>query len=345
MVENIRAIDDGVGLADPTFLEENYVDMHLHTKFSLKDGMIRTLNHDDPKHVKEDIIQIAENRGHGIVTATDHGNMYGQAQIAMAAKNFGMKHIVGCEFYVAANPLDVAGTDALIGDARHIKTGFARRGESYYHLCAWAKNAEGYANLCRLQYYSSQKDAFYYENRIDLSLIDAYGDGIIWGSACLGGPIDKNIMRGHEETARLYFDWFIERFGDDFVLEYQSHGIEAEDLVNKVKMDWATKSGTMIIATTDAHFHKKEQIDHHKMLLSIQYSQKFGTPGLGFPGSGYHILSKQELINSYPVEYLKNTKTLADRCEGGLIKFGDIVVPKFEVPTWFTRDNELMVKG
>ena len=66
-----------------------YTDLHIHSEFSLQDGMIKIADDDDPKHIKTELIEIVEKRGTGAVTITDHGNMYGHASLASVCRTFG----------------------------------------------------------------------------------------------------------------------------------------------------------------------------------------------------------------------------------------------------------------
>jgi len=319
----------------------DFVDMHLHTEYSNKDGMIRTLDHDEPKKVKEDIIQIAEERGHGIITATDHGVMSAHGDLALAAYAFGMKHIIGCEFYMAAQPKQDCNQDdwvwnnGLMINSRHYKS-FERRGEAYYHLNAWAKNWKGYQNLCSLMWYSYY-EGFYHEPRIDLELIDKYGDDIIWSGACIGGPVDQMILKEDFGGTMAMLNWFQSRFGDDFILEYHNHDIPDENTVNDQKVGIAESMGITIIAATDAHYRYKDDMDAHANLLAINFNKETDHPNtFGFKGKGYHILSANELRTSFKDEYIKNTMIIANRCDGNVLKPSkEIFTPKFSVPEWF----------
>lgn len=303
-----------------------YTDLHLHTEFSLQDGMIRIVDEDDPKHIKRDIILNAEQRGTGAVAATDHGNMYGQAIVATACKNFGMKHMPGCEFYMAT-------------DGRLDKK-YSKRGDAYVHINAWAKNKDGYANMCRMQK-ASFTEGFYYVPRIDKELVQKYHDGIMWSDACLGGTICSHIVDGNIEKAHAEFMWYLDLIGDDFYIEYHNHHIELEDQANQIKCGWANEHGVPIIACTDAHFYKKEDAEAHKALLCIQYGNWFDNPAFGgFPGDGYWLLSKEELLERYPVEYLNNTQLIVDKVEPKIIEFGEVRPPKFRVPEWFIKQLE-----
>ena len=299
-----------------------FTDLHLHSEFSLKDGMIRIAHRKDPKHIKEDIIKNAERRNTGAVTMTDHGNMYGHAILASVCKTFKLKHIPACEFYIAP------------------KSRFDKdQNNRYYHICGWAKNKQGYANMCTLQKLS-YTEGFYYQPRIDKELLDKYGDGIIWSDACVGGILGSLITSGREDEAYSQFMWYLDRFKDDFYIEYQDHMMPEDTYANKVKIPWADKHGVCVIATTDAHFVNKEDEDAHRTLLCIQWGKYFDDPTFeGFSGNGYWLMSDEELLERFPVQYLNNTQFIVDKVEGGIVDFGHIQPPSFTVPDWYKEGD------
>lgn len=302
-----------------------FTDLHVHSEFSLQDGMIRVADKRDPKHIKSDIVINAERRNTGAIAITDHGNMYGQAIAASVCDTFGMKHIPGCEFYMAT-------------DGRFDKS-YSKRGDAYMHINAWAKNKAGYANLCRLQR-ASYVEGFYYVPRIDKELVERFHEGIMWSDACVGGTICTPILQGQHDKAYAEFLWYLDLLGDDFYIEWHNHGIKEEDEANAVKKEWADKHGVPIIACTDAHFANKDDFEAHKTLLCIQYGNWYDNPTFnGFSGDGYHLMSEEELIERYPIEYLNNTQLIVDKCDGKLIEFGETKPPKFQVPEWFIKES------
>ena len=303
-----------------------FTDLHCHSEYSLQDGMIKIADYKDPKHIKADIILRAEETGSDVITITDHGNMYGQALLAQTCNVFGFKHMPGCEFYMATG-------------SRHEKM-YNKRSDAYVHINAWAKNKAGYSNMCLLQKYAFE-EGFYYVPRIDKELVEKYHDGIMWSDACVGGTICSLILNGDIDRAYAEFMWYLDLIKDDFYIEYHNHNIEEEDRCNKIKVEWANKHGVPIIACTDAHYARKEDTDIHKTLLCVQYGNWFDNPAFnGFPGDGYWFLSEDELLDRYPIEYLNNTREMANRCEGGCIEFGETIPPQFKIPHDFIEKVE-----
>ena len=201
-----------------------FTDLHLHSEYSLQDGMIRVQDSKDPKHIKSEIILRAEETNSDTITVTDHGNMYAQAILASVCKTFGFKHMPGCEFYMAT-------------DTRHDKS-YSRRGDAYVHINSWAKNKLGYKNMCILQKRSFE-EGFYYVPRIDKELLKQYHEGIMWSDACVGGTLSTLILQGKVEEAYKEFMWYLDLIGDDFYIEWHNHGIDDEDKCNQIKKEWA----------------------------------------------------------------------------------------------------------
>ena len=76
-----------------------YTHLHVHSEYSLLDGMCRVK--DIPKRAKE--------LGQTAVALTDHGVMYGVVDFYKACKAEGVKPIIGCEVYTTKNRLDKSG--------------------------------------------------------------------------------------------------------------------------------------------------------------------------------------------------------------------------------------------
>ena len=75
--------------------KSNFVHLHVHTHYSLLDGMCKI-----PK-----LLDRAVDFGMPAVAITDHGVMYGAIEFYKEAKKRGIQPIIGCEMYVAPRTL------------------------------------------------------------------------------------------------------------------------------------------------------------------------------------------------------------------------------------------------
>ena len=170
--------------------EKKFCHLHLHTEYSLLDGSGKI-----PKLMKK-----AKELGMESIAITDHGIMYGCVDFYKAAKENGIKPILGCEVYVAGKSMDIKQPD---------------KENQTYHLVLLVKNEVGYNNLMRIVSQASIR-GFYYKPRVDHEYLREHSEGIIALSACLGGEVQKYQMKGDydkaKEVALLYQDIFKDGF-------------------------------------------------------------------------------------------------------------------------------------
>jgi hypothetical protein len=72
-------------------MSDSFVHLHLHTEYSLLDGMART----------KEVAAKAKELGMPAVAMTDHGNLFGAIEFYLSCKKAGVKPIFGCEIYLA----------------------------------------------------------------------------------------------------------------------------------------------------------------------------------------------------------------------------------------------------
>lgn len=72
----------------------SFAHLHVHTEYSLLDGSNK---------IKEYVARVKE-LGMNSAAITDHGVMFGCIDFYKAAKEAGIKPILGCEVYVAPDP-------------------------------------------------------------------------------------------------------------------------------------------------------------------------------------------------------------------------------------------------
>ena len=287
-----------------------FTHLHVHTEYSLLDGSCK---------IKE-LVARARELGMDSMAITDHGAMYGVIDFYRAAKEAGIKPIIGCEVYVS--PGSRFDRETVSGEDR------------YYHLVLLAENDLGYHNLMKIVS-KGYVDGFYYKPRVDYEVLETYHEGIIALSACLAGEVQRFLSRGmYEEacrSARRYEDIFGK---GNFFLELQDHGIPAQKTVNQGLLRMSRDLGMDLVATNDIHYILAEDAVPHDILLCIQTGKKVSDENrMRYEGGQYYCKSEAEMRALFPYaqEAIDNTHRIADRCNVE-IEFGVTKLPRYDVP-------------
>ena len=180
----------------------DFVHLHVHSHYSLMDGL----------NTPHELLSAAKKAGQTCLAITDHGTLSSHRDMQIAAKELGIKPILGLEAYISA-------TD------RFDKRAVSKREDNtslYNHIILVAKNDEGLKNLQKLSQIA-WTEGYYHKPRIDMEVLFEFGEGIIVISGCMNGLISKAIMREDMNKARELTKAFKDRFGNDFYMEVQAH--------------------------------------------------------------------------------------------------------------------------
>ena len=292
----------------------SFTHLHVHTEYSLLDGSSK---------IKE-ITKRAAELGMDSLAITDHGVMYGVIDFYKAAKEAGIKPILGCEVYVA--PGSRFDKEAGTGE------------DKYNHLVLLAENNTGYQNLMKIVS-RGFTEGFYYKPRVDKELLREFHEGIIATSACLAGEVQRYLARGMYEEAKRVALSYQDIFGkDNFFLELQDHGIAEQHYVNPQLLRMSEETGIELICTNDVHYTYADDADAHDILLCIQTGKKVTDENrMRYTGGQYYLKSPEEMTElfKYAPQAVANTEKIAERCNVE-IEFGVTKLPKFAVPQGYT---------
>ena len=287
-----------------------FAHLHVHTEYSLLDGSNK---------IKEYVARVKE-LGMDSAAITDHGVMYGVIDFYRAAKEAGIKPVLGCEVYVA--PGSRFDKELTGGEDR------------YYHLVLLAENNTGYANLMKLVS-KGFTEGYYYKPRIDMEILNRYHEGVIALSACLAGEVQRYITKGLPDEARKAARKYEACFGrGNFFLELQDHGLPEQRLVNTELLKMSRELEIPLVATNDVHYTYAEDMDSHDILLCLQTGKKLADEDrMRYEGGQYYVKSEEEMKGLFPYawEAVENTQRIADRCNVE-IEFGVTKLPHYEVP-------------
>ena len=284
-----------------------YTHLHVHSEYSLLDGMCRI----------KDIPRRAKELGQKAVALTDHGVMYGVVDFYKACKAEGVKPIIGCEVYTTKNRLDKSGG----------------RGENETnHLILLCKNEEGYNNLIQIVS-AGFVEGFYYRPRVDMEVLKKYRGGLIALSACLAGEIPKALLSGNDSRAKEIVNEYKELF-EEFYIEIQDHGIEEQKKLNPLLVKLAEETNIPLVATNDVHYINADDSKYQDVLLCIQTGKTLDEENrMRFETEEFYLKSEEEMRELFPYapEALENTNLIADKCSFEF-KFGERHLPEYDVP-------------
>jgi len=303
----------------------DFVHLHLHTQYSLLDGMCRI----------DRVAKLAYQSGMRALAITDHGNMFGAIDFYQTVLKAGVKPIIGLEAYIAPG-------------SRFEKKSQGIR-ESSFHLTLLSKDTTGYKNLLKLSTIS-YLEGFYYKPRIDKQVLEQHKDGIIVLSGCLKGEIPSLIRNNNLKKAKEVASFYQELFGEDFYLELQDEGIPEQKKINQEMVKLGKNLGISPVATNDCHYLRKEEFFAHDVLLCIQTGSKItDTKRLKFSTHEFYFKSGEEMkeIFSEVPEAISNTLEVAEKCNLKM-EFNQFYLPHYQVPKPYDENTylqELCQKG
>jgi DNA polymerase-3 subunit alpha len=310
-----------------------FVPLHNHSDYSLLDGASQLPS----------MVERAKELGMPAIALTDHGVMYGAIELLKLCKGTDLKPIIGNEMYVINGSID---------DPQPKK-------EKRYHLVVLAKNAIGYRNLVKLTSISHLRGmrgrGIFSRACVDKDLLQRHSEGLIIATACLGGEIPQAILRGRPEVARDVARWYQDVFGEDFYLEIQDHGSPEDRIVNSEIVKIAEELDIQLVATNDAHYLTKQDVEAHDALLCVLTGKLISDEKrLRYTGTEY-IKTEEEMGRLFTdhldpdvvQKAITNTAKVAEKVEDYDI-LGKYQMPRFPIPdghTAVTYLREVTLQG
>jgi error-prone DNA polymerase len=274
----------------------DYAELHCHSYFSLLDGASSP----------EDLVARASELGLPALALTDHDGLYGAISFHQAAREKGIKPIIGAEVTL----------------------------ESGHHVTLLAENNRGYANLSRLitkshLTHSKGKPA------VDWSTVAEHADGLICLSGCRQGEVRQLLAAGKKETAEAAAMRCIEAFGrDNFYIELQSNLYRGDGDLCRDLVELADCLGVQYAATNNAHYTTQDSYRLHDILTCIKHRATLDKSGhLRRWNAEFYLKSADEMayLFGHCPEALQNTLEISERCNVDL-DFTSYRFPEFPLP-------------
>ncbi len=315
----------------------DFTHLHVHSEFSLLDGLSKITK----------LINRTKEFGQTALALTDHGAMYGAIEFYKKATKEGIKPILGCELYLAA-------------DSR-----FDKKRQDAFHLILLALNNEGYENLMKIVTIG-QTEGFYYKPRVDKEILNLYHRGIAVTTACPAGRVQRLLVSEGYASAKKELQELEQIFGSDKTfLELQRHHYDKfaavkgipESIKNELLshhedcqkgevglIKLSRDLGLPLIATNDVHYVDKDDAPAQDAIVCIQTGKQISDVNRMryIDTSDFYLKSPQEMAAEFPdlPEALENTAKIAVQAEIS-ITLGAWYFPPFALPEGKTAAEAL----
>ena len=295
----------------------DFVHLHLHSEYSLSDGIIRI----------NELVDRASTLQYSAVGLTDLTNLFGLLEFYRRSREKGIKPIVGAEINV------IKDKDSLPAP-----------------LVLLVKDKQGYINLTKIvskAYVDGQVNG---EPLLELSLLKNYSEGLIALSGGMEGHVGQSILAGNIPLTESRIKYFKSIFKEDFFLEVHRLGRTNEEEYNNIAIDLATKLDVPIVASNNVRFLmpldpevSPSDFEAHEARVCIQRGETLDDPrrSKDYIETQY-LRTKEEMIELFSdlPEALLNSVKIAEKCNLDL-ELGKFYLPDFEVPKGQTREDHL----
>lgn len=236
-----------------------YHELHLHDHFSALDGL----------NTPAEYMARAAELGMTHLAQTNHGTLSGHRDFQRAAKAAGIIPILGVEAYISATDR----FDRRAKDKRQDGT------DTFNHIGLLAMNENGLRNL-NIMNSEAWNSGFYSKPRIDMALLEEFGDDIIVLSGCIGGLLGSSLKTENDnvpnpERAERTALHLKSIFGDRFFIEIQGHNAPQ---LNYALLELAEKTNIKPVVTSDCHYARQEDlwIEDAMLILSTKPKSRSG---------------------------------------------------------------------
>jgi DNA polymerase-3 subunit alpha len=296
-------------------MSEQFVHLHLHTDYSLIDGMVR---------IKPLVQQVADS-GMPAIAITDQHNLFAAVKLFNAAMQAGVKPILGA-------------------DLRLRDPGDAKQSTRFVVLCM---NLEGFHNLSRLLSRAYMEGQHLGVPMLEADWLEGQTDGLICLSGGREGILGKALLNHQKDEAQQQLAFWQNLFPGRFYLELIRTGRDDEERFIRAAVALAADKAIPVVATNDVRFLEPSHFEAHEAKVCIHDGRQLDDPRRPRLYSEHQYLrSAQEMVSLFEdiPEAIENTVEIAKRCNLELT-LGEHYLPDFPVPegmtieTFFARES------
>lgn len=299
-------------------MSSSFVHLHLHTEFSLVDGLVKIGK----------LMSAAESLEMPAVAVTDVNNLCGFVRFYKGAINTGIKPICGADVVVKAE-----------GEL-----------EQNYRLTLLAMSNKGYKNIIEVISKGYQLGQYEGKPIVERTWIESHQEDVILLSGAQFGDVGQLLQANKLDLAKQKISHWMQVFPDRFYIELQRTSRSGEDDYIHRVIPLAGELDCPVVATNDVRFLKREDFEAHEARVCIHDGVTIDDPRRERRYSEEQYLKSAEemteLFDDIP-EAIENTVEIAKRCNVD-VELGKYFLPDFPVPEGMTMDaffSDLSHKG
>lgn len=296
-------------------MSNRFVHLHVHSEFSLVDGLIRIPG----------LVERAAALEMPACAVTDQSNLFSLVKFYQAARRSGIKPLIGAEIWI----------------------GSGERDENRNRVVFLCRNEFGYRQLSALitrSYLEGQSRG------VPAIAYDWLGPelarGLIVLSGGINGDVGAALVDGNTDRADELVGYWKGLFGDAFYLELTRTGRDGEIPYNEAALGLADTQRIGVVATNDVRFLHREEFDAHEARVCIHDGRTLSDPRRRRDYTDQQYLrSSEEMIELFAdvPQAIENSVAIAQRCNLN-IDIGKYHLPNFPVAAGETVDDVLREK-
>jgi len=290
-------------------MEPQFVHLHVHTEYSLANGVVRI----------KPLVDAVKRTGMPAVAVTDECNLFAMVKFYRAAIRGGIKPIIGVDVRIANE----------------------RQMQQPYPLLLLCQNNQGYQNLTRLitkSYREGQQRGY---PTIERNWFDGSTEGLIAISGGIYGDIGQALLAQDKQQADDFLTQWKLLFPGRFYLQLHRVGkIQEEEYIHSA-VDLALETNTPVVACNAVHFLSSEEFQAHEIRVCIHEGRTLDDARRpkNFTSQQY-LRSPQEMAELFRdiPEALLNSVEIAKRCNVEL-SLGKNYLPDFPIPDGMDEES------
>ncbi|MEA2693438.1 MAG: error-prone polymerase [Acidobacteriota bacterium] len=245
-----------------------YVELHAASAFSFLKGA----------SLPEDLVQQAAALELPAVALVDVNGVYGAPRFYQAAKQAGIKALVGAELVLEPRPgLPPSGPLGLVPEPGSA----ARPGQPDLHderLTLLVASRTGYKNLCKLLT-AAAHGVPKGEARTDWETLSAHAEGLWCLTGGDEGPLARLLTEEGPDPARRFLERVRATFGGRVHVEIQRHRLRDEEHRNRALIDLARRLRLPLLATNGVRYARRDDKPLHDVLTCIRHHTDLDNAG------------------------------------------------------------------